>query len=322
MRFLKELITIVVPIYNVEEYLNKCIETILCQTYENIEILLIDDGSTDNCGNICDLYAKKDSRVKVIHKENGGLSDARNTGIEAANGKYICFIDSDDYISPIFIETLYNLCKENNTKISQCSFNIVYDNNGKSGEAEQEVNIYTSEEMVKNLYNEKYVETVIVCDKLYDITLFKNIKFPKGKINEDEAITYKLFYEAESICTTNLKLYFYRKNLNSITNSKFTLKNLYYLSVLKERDEFFKEKGNECLVILNLKTYFYSLVKSYCKCKLYIKDSADIRRKIKVEYKKVYKVLISSQVVKLKTKCLLTFAGILPMFYYKCFGVN
>ena len=117
-------------------------------------------------------------------------------------------------------------------------------------------------------------------------------------------------------------VYFYRKNLNSITNSKFTLKNLYYLSVLKERDEFFKEKGNECLVILNLKTYFYSLVKSYCKCKLYIKDSADIRRKIKVEYKKVYKVLISSQVVKLKTKCLLTFAGILPMFYYKCFGVN
>ena len=186
MRFLKELITIVVPIYNVEEYLNKCIETILCQTYENIEILLIDDGSTDNCGNICDLYAKKDSRVKVIHKENGGLSDARNTGIEAANGKYICFIDSDDYISPIFIETLYNLCKENNTKISQCSFNIVYDNNGKSEEAEQEVNIYTSEEMVKNLYNEKYVETVIVCDKLYDITLFKNIKFPKGKINEDQ----------------------------------------------------------------------------------------------------------------------------------------
>lgn len=114
------LITVIIPCYKVEQYLPKCINSVLTQTYTNLEIILVDDGSPDNCGNICDNYAQKDSRIKVIHKTNGGLSDARNKGIDIAHGEYITFIDSDDYVSNDYIEVLYNLLKENNAQMSIC----------------------------------------------------------------------------------------------------------------------------------------------------------------------------------------------------------
>ena len=119
---MNELISIIIPIYNVEKYLHCCINSVIRQTYKNLEIILIDDGSPDNCGKICDEYAKKDNRIKVIHKENGGLSSARNAGLDIAKGEYISFVDSDDYVAENFIEKLYKLCKENDADIAECDF--------------------------------------------------------------------------------------------------------------------------------------------------------------------------------------------------------
>ena len=121
----EDLITIVIPIYKVEKYLDKCIKSVINQTYKNLEIILVDDGSPDNCPKKCDEYEKKDTRIKVIHKENGGLSDARNAGIDIAKGKYITFIDSDDYVSEDYVEYMYNLLKQNNTKMSTCETQVV-----------------------------------------------------------------------------------------------------------------------------------------------------------------------------------------------------
>ena len=122
-----ELISVIVPVYNVEKYISRCIESIMKQTYKNIEIILIDDGSTDNSGKICDEYSLKDDRINVIHKKNGGLSDARNTGLDIAKGKYISLIDSDDFVSKFFIETLYNTCKNENCEIAICEYERVYE---------------------------------------------------------------------------------------------------------------------------------------------------------------------------------------------------
>ena len=131
-----ELISIVIPIYNVEKYIEKCLDSVIKQTYKNIEIILVDDGSPDNCGKICDSYANNDKRIQVIHKENGGLSDARNVGIERANGKYITFVDSDDYIELDYIEYLYTLIKKYNTKISFCKVNVVFNENNTDNKLE------------------------------------------------------------------------------------------------------------------------------------------------------------------------------------------
>ena len=119
---MEQLVSIIVPIYNVEKYIKECIDSIINQTYKNLEIILVDDGSPDCCPKICDEYSKKDKRIKVIHKENGGLSSARNAGLDVAKGEYVSFIDSDDVVDEKFIETLYNLCIENNCDISECNF--------------------------------------------------------------------------------------------------------------------------------------------------------------------------------------------------------
>ena len=125
---MEDLISVVVPIYNVENYIKKCVDSILSQTYKNLEIILVDDGSPDNCPQICDEYAQKDNRIKVIHKENGGLSDARNAGIDISKGKFITFIDSDDYIEKDYVEVLYNSIKENASDMAIGSHKAIYDN--------------------------------------------------------------------------------------------------------------------------------------------------------------------------------------------------
>ena len=146
----QDLISIVVPIYNVEKYLEKCINSIIIQTYKNIEIILVNDGSTDSSGKICDIYLKKDKRIKVIHKKNGGLSDARNVGIENAKGKYIAFIDSDDFIDSDFIEILYNLIIEYNADVSCCKCNVIYKKNKKQ-QVEEKINIFTNYEAINEM---------------------------------------------------------------------------------------------------------------------------------------------------------------------------
>ncbi|MEI7668283.1 MAG: glycosyltransferase family A protein, partial [Erysipelotrichaceae bacterium] len=162
-----ELISVIVPVYNVEKYIDRCVSSILNQTYKNLDIILVDDGSQDKSGQICDEYALKDNRIKVLHKSNGGLSDARNKGIELSKGEYISFVDSDDTISNNFIDKLYNLCVNYSSDISMCYFKQFTSEISFNREHESRIDIFTNIQMLENLINEKYVQSTVAWNKLY-----------------------------------------------------------------------------------------------------------------------------------------------------------
>lgn len=196
---MEELISVIVPIYNVEKYLNKCIESIINQSYSNLEIILVDDGSKDSSGIMCDSYILKDKRIKVIHKENGGLSDARNVGLDKAKGEYIVFIDSDDWIDEKMIEILYNIIKKNNSDISICDYFLAYNEEIQTQKEDIEIINLSNIEALKTIYDKDLGVCMIVAwNKLYKRNLFKDdIRYPYGKIHEDEFTTYKLLYKAK-----------------------------------------------------------------------------------------------------------------------------
>lgn len=314
---MNEVISVIVPIYNVEQYLDKCINSILNQTYKNIEVILVDDGSPDNCGRICDNYSKKDSRIKVIHKENGGLSDARNVGIDNANGKYICFVDSDDYIENRYIELLYKAIKENNVDIAQCGIkkisddeilieNIGYKNDG----------VKKSKKMLEDLYTTNW-ENIVVWNKMYLRELFDNIRFPKGKIHEDEYTTYKILYKTENVAILNKCLYNYRQNVDSITGKKFNMKRLDILEGLKERVNFFEINNEKKLYMLSLKLYIKKLRECYSNVKMYINDSKNIQQKIIREHNEYSKKLFKLKNISLKSRIKTKIFFISPSIFYK-----
>lgn len=216
---MEDLITIVIPIYNVEKYLEKCLASVINQTYKNLEIILVDDGSPDNCGAICDEYAKKDARIKVIHKENGGLSDARNSGIKAATGKYITFIDSDDYVTTDYIEYLYGLIKKYNVKLSICKLQIVWKDIKTQDESDLKDECLDIKSAYENLLFQKGID-ISANAKLYLTELWKNYEFPKGKVYEDTAVIYKLLEESNNIAFGNKECYFYIARMGSISKQQ------------------------------------------------------------------------------------------------------
>lgn len=219
-----ELISVIVPVYNVEQYLKKCIDSIIAQTYENIEIILIDDGSTDNSGTICDDYKIKNPKIRVFHKINGGLSSARNLGIEKSKGKYLTFVDSDDTIEKDYIEYLYNLIKKYNTEMSICSYNVIKNKKidfGKNLEEE----LLSTEKCLYRLLCEKGF-TISACAKMYNKTLFDNIRFPLNKLCEDNGTTYKLIMKCPTIAYGNIAKYNYLIRKDSITTSSFNIKKM------------------------------------------------------------------------------------------------
>ncbi len=245
-----ELISVIVPVYNVEKYLARCIDSILVQTYKNIEILLIDDGALDNSGNICDEYEKKDMRVKVIHKKNGGLSDARNCGIENATGDFLSFIDSDDWIEPEFLETLYNSLKENNADISVVGINKFYDDGRVVEEICPPVGCVDDTTQRCMLLERYMVYSVVAWNKLYKKEMFDEIRYPKGYIHEDEYVAHKLMYKAERVCFSDRPLYNYYQRTNSIMGAfreEMSEKNFYYYLARKDRAEFYKAHGLKSL---------------------------------------------------------------------------
>ena len=241
----EELISIIVPVYNVEKYLEKCIESIINQNYRNIEIILVDDGSKDNSGNICDKYAEKDSRIKVIHKKNGGLSDARNSGLEVAKGKYVGFVDSDDFIAKDMYEYLFKLMKNNDACISVCNYEKKWENISKKNEEKNFVKDYdialNSSEALKYIVDDKILKSY-ACNKLYKIELFQDVRYPLGLNMEDIATTYKLIYNSNKIVIGNEIKYYYVQRKGSILNSKKSKYYIDYFKVFYERFLFLRNK--------------------------------------------------------------------------------
>lgn len=211
-----DLISVIIPVYNVEKFLDQCIKSVLKQTYKKLEIILVDDGSTDRSGKMCDEYKRVDDRIKVIHKENGGLSDARNAGLRIANGKYYSFIDSDDYIIPEMLQTMFDSLKRNQSEIAVCNMRRFFED-GNS------VKFYHPVEKEQVLAGEERFQTLnqpSVCNKLFYSELFNNIKFLKGKYYEDTYIYHELLYQAKKVVLTGMEGYWYRARSDSIIGKK------------------------------------------------------------------------------------------------------
>lgn len=244
------LVSIVVPVYNTEKYLERCVESIICQSHEELEILLIDDGSTDMSSQLCDDFSKKDSRIQVIHRENGGLSAARNSGIEKATGKYISFIDSDDYIADTFIEELLELCMDNDAQIAQCGYMSVDDESmplPPVGSSKPRIYDYNQALTLCCDYSrsETWINNIAAWNKLYDVELFSKMRYPEGKIHEDEFLTYRLKWEAKKTAVIERCLYYYYRRVDSISGADFSPKNLDKLEAFEEREKFLKKLGKE-----------------------------------------------------------------------------
>lgn len=215
-----ELISIIVPVYNVEQYLEKCVDSIINQKYKNLEIILVDDGATDSSGKLCDELAKIDNRIKVYHKENGGLSDARNYGVERATGDYIGFVDSDDYIDSEMYEELYEAIKKENVDVVECNLKIIYPDRVELFTEQKYYNVYTKQE-----YLEEYLKIEKIfgsaCVRLIKSDIAKKLKFPVGKLYEDTYYAYDLIEKVDRYVIMNNPYYNYLMRENSITNTKF-----------------------------------------------------------------------------------------------------
>ena len=234
------LISVIVPVYNVEGYLKKCIESICHQTYENLEIILVDDGSTDGSGFLCDAYAKKDSRIKAIHKTNGGLSDARNTGMEIATGEWWTFVDSDDYLAPNTAATLLRAAVENCCEIAVCNMVRVYEDGAQEPFycPATKPTIWADEQRFKTLKQPS------VCNKLFYAGLFEGVRFPKGKYYEDTFVYHILVYRASQIVLTGLNGYYYLSRRESILGQpRFTDKYFDFVEAVHERATFLLNHG-------------------------------------------------------------------------------
>jgi glycosyltransferase involved in cell wall biosynthesis len=219
-----DLISVVVPVYKVEEYLDRCIDSILSQTYNNLELILINDGSPDKCPAICDAYAREHSRVKVIHKGNEGVSAARNTGVEIASGKYIAFVDSDDYIHKDYLDTLMFMLSNSQAQLSMCAYKKVFDSEKNDVKAGNNFEIISDLLAMDMLLNDQ--SKCAPWGKFYNINLFKEIKFPEGKIMEDMFIMPKIFSKAKVIALNQGELYYYNQEGLSITRSSFNYQKL------------------------------------------------------------------------------------------------
>lgn len=290
---MEKLVSVVVPIYNVKDYLVDCINSIRNQTYMNLDIILVDDGSTDDSAQICDEMAHQDERISIIHKDNGGLSDARNVGLKVSKGEFIIFIDSDDLISKTMIEEMVESITENNADISACSFRTFEDSNDISflDNLEMKTSVVEGKELVARLYRGEYGDIAFTAwNKLYKKRIFieNGIEYPIGKLYEDTFTTFKLLYKAKQVALINEQLYYYRIRKGSIMNSYITKKKtIDWIDADREAPLFFKRVNESDLYNLSVNAFFKSEILFYKKmnedtekgCKEYLLN----------EYKRFYK---------------------------------
>lgn len=251
----KPLVSVIVPVYNVENYLRNCLESLINQSYHNWEAILVDDGSKDSSGAICDDYAQKDSRFKVLHKNNGGLSSARNVALSRIKGEYVFFLDSDDFIRRDALEILIDIAEDSGFDIVQCDFI-----RGCEKEFPQKIEDYKIQIFNNRTIFTSYAAKIITCGKLYSNNVIKNIIFPEGLINEDDFTTWKYYYNANKIAVISRPLYYYTINPNSIVSQQKRKPNLKYFDAYRERIDFFKEKKEPELEAVSRIQWLKSLV--------------------------------------------------------------
>ena len=297
---MQDFVSIIVPVYNVAQYLDRCVTSLTGQTYKNIEIILVDDGSTDNSGALCDSWQSRDHRIKVFHKPNGGLSDARNYGMQKASGDYICFIDSDDWCDLKFIEVMLGALLDTESDIVECDYLCTdgIEPLPNNSQAAYEYEVFAEKECFRRFLTNHFF--VSVWAKLYRTSILKDQLFRKGVYHEDEAWTYKIFSKARKVCRLHYTGYYYFQRPGSIVHSKPSLKRLTdAFSAGKERVDFIESHYPEytsigyfymmftCMFLFNeakcsdipqkrglqeeLISYFHTIFKKYLKNRQYQK---------------------------------------------------
>lgn len=289
---INDLVSVVVPVYNVQEHLRECLDSLVRQSYSNIEIIIVNDGSTDQSEVICHSFVEKDDRIKYLFQENRGLSAARNTGIYNASGKYICFIDSDDYIHEDYIKKLYGILISNEADMSMCG----YIREGKFATEfdDEKCEVVEGKTMMRHFYSYDVLLMNIVCNKLYRIDLFQNEKFPEGMLYEDFALNARIMYSCKKIAVCNDKLYFYRRNENGITMSHFSVHKLDALKQIENRLVFFYKVGEKSVYNRFLQEYEIENLKFFYLTKKYLKNRS-IEKDLRKKYSKYFFEALSAK---------------------------
>lgn len=260
-------ISVIVPVYNVENYLTECVSSILNQTFLDFECILVDDGSTDASGALCDVLSQKDERIRVIHQKNGGLSAARNTGLDAAKGRYISFVDSDDVVGAHFLEVLYSGIQKERTKISVCRYSRFQDGTTYGGGSWTEhTTVWDFEKAASELsesgMDERAAFVTVMWNKLYDRELFRTLRFQEGKLHEDEFLIHHLLLNARKLCICDAVQYFYRQRRSSIMGSeqKLDLRHLQAFDAYEERCRLFRGDASPALYRKTVTRYFEIMI--------------------------------------------------------------
>lgn len=259
-------ISIIVPVYNVEKYFKNCIESILNQTFKDFELILVNDGSTDSSGDICNEYAKKDDRIKVIHQGNKGQASARNRGLDIARGKYIGFVDSDDTIHPRMYEILYKSIKDSYSKIVISNYKDVYNQDNLEYDDIKDIKMdeINNIDIINRLYDsEVWTLLVVPWNKLYSREIFDGVRYPEGRIIEDEAIIHELLYKSKKLLYIDIKLYNYLHREGSTTSNKSLKKKIDWILALSDRMKFLNKVGLDNIYNKTTIIYINTFFKTY-----------------------------------------------------------
>ena len=322
---MKPLISVIVPVYNIEKYIKRCIDSIISQTYRNLEIFLVDDGSNDKSGMICDDYSSRDERIKVIHKENGGLSDARNVAINAAHGELIAFVDGDDFLTNTAIESMYHVAKTSGVKIVCCLHKMVYE--GKQIDFdevydESKISVYSQKEALEKMLRQSEI-TCSAWAKLYSTKLFRDIRYPKGELYEDLATTYKLFFEANGVALIRIEGYGYFVRSDSIQQSKFSNAKMAELYFVKEQKKYIDSKFPELEMATTdrLVSSCFHILFSIMDQKDFEKEKKEVEQIIRMNRKKL--LLDKGTSRKTRFGCLLSYFGFdIEFWIYSKLGIR
>lgn len=273
---MNDLISVIVPVYNVERYLEKCIRSILEQSYSEFELLLINDGSTDKSREICEELSKLDDRIRLYHKSNGGLSDARNYGLNRIRGQYVAFIDSDDYVHENYLKDLYCNIKKHDAMVSICSFVLVGED-GRQIDIEQfdsNTQVILGLDLLERVLTSNGYKYVVAWNKLYKSILFDDLRFDKGKLYEDEFINFRIFYNSFKVAVVHTPLYYYLQRKGSIIKSSMTMEKLEMsIELHKKRLQFYQEKSNQKLYSMASQQYCNWIISTVEKFEYLLSES-------------------------------------------------
>lgn len=321
MRRNEIVISIIIPIYNAKLYLAHCIDSILQQTFCDYEVLLIDDGSTDGSSKICDEYALIDTRVKVIHKENGGSASARNVGLMNVSGEYIVFVDADDCLHKEYLRLLYEKICSSGADIVQCNYCIVEDYSKlDTTQEEHSENIYSNIEFLDKFCDSKdYLKIVVLWNKIYKKALFEDLFFPEGKGVDDDYLICQILYRAKKIITISDTLYYYYMSPGSQMRSAPSLKRLDGIDAVKSQLAFLEEVNEMHLYNKLLYRYYAVVIDGYYYALKHFPNEKELIRELKKERKKSRKVYFLNE-VSFRNKVILFVRNRLPFIFRMLHG--